>query len=309
MRLRELCQEGRRRLEACGIEEAELDSRLLLCGALHMDTGAYLAHMEDDALPEVTALYERYLSERERRRPLQYILGYTEFMGLRFRVDERVLIPRQDTELLCELVLSEHKDRDCSLLDLCTGSGAIAVSLALLGGYSRVMATAISEPALELARENLRLDLEERDLKAAPRTGADSVSATACIKQDISFVCGDLFGPVREAMRAQGIEAYDIIVSNPPYIREQELEELEPEVRLFEPRNALWGSEDGLIFYRRIASEAGSYMRAGGRLYLEIGFDQGREVSELLRKHGFINVSVHRDYSGHDRVVSAEAGL
>lgn len=309
MRLRELCQEGRRRLEACGIEEAELDSRLLLCGALHMDTGAYLAHMEEGATPDVMALYEGYLSERERRRPLQYILGYTEFMGLRFRVDERVLIPRQDTELLCELVLSEHKERDCSLLDLCTGSGAIAVSLALLGGYGKVTATDISEPALELARENLRLNLEEKDQKAVLRTGKGSAPATVCIKQDISFVCGDLFGPVREAMRAQDIKTYDIIVSNPPYISEQELEGLEPEVRLFEPRNALWGSEDGLIFYRRIASEARSYMRPGGSLYLEIGCDQGREVSELLSEHGFVNVSVHRDYSGKDRVVSAEAGL
>lgn len=309
MRLRELCQEGRRRLAACGIEEAELDSRLLLCGALQMDTGAYLAHMEDEVSPEVRALYERYISEREERRPLQYILGYTEFMGLRFRVDNRVLIPRQDTELLCELVLSEHKGRDCSLLDLCTGSGAIAVALALLGGYSKVTAADISAPALELARENLRLNLEERDRETASKTGADSGSDYDFGSQDISFVCGDLFDPVREAMMTQGIEAYDIIVSNPPYIREQDLKELEPEVRLFEPRDALWGSEDGLIFYRRIASEARSYMRSGGRLYLEIGFDQGREVSELLRRHGFINVSVHRDYSGNDRVVSAEAGL
>ena len=289
MKFGRLCREGEERLRKAGIEEAALDSRLILCDAYGMSTAEYLARITDEA--EEDARYERYLrmlSERERRRPLQYILGYTEFMGLRMGVDENVLIPRQDTETLCELVLGDEGLHGASVLDLCTGSGAIALALSALGDFRIVMGTDISKGAIARAEQN-----------------REEVSSQTGKELPVSFHVSDLFSEIRPLMEKRGIKAFDVIVSNPPYIRPEVIAGLEPEVRDHEPFSALDGGEDGLWFYRRIAKEAPLYLARPGRLYLEIGYDQGDEVRSILDREGFTDIDIHEDLGGRPRVVTA----
>lgn len=289
MKLGGLCREGEERLRKAGIEEAALDSRLLLCEAYGLSTAQYLAKITEEA--EEDARYESYLrmlSERERRRPLQYILGYTEFMGLRMGIDENVLIPRQDTETLCELVLGDEGLQGASVLDLCTGSGAIALALSALGDFRIVIGTDISRGAIARAEQN-REEVVSQTGKELP----------------VFFHASDLFFSLRKIMKEHGIESFDVIVSNPPYIRPEVIAGLEPEVRDHEPLSALDGGEDGLWFYRRIAEEAPLYLARPGRIYLEIGYDQGDEVRSILKKAGFTDIDIHEDLGGRPRVVTA----
>ncbi len=211
---------------------------------------------------------------------MQHILGSQDFMGLTFRVNEHVLIPRQDTETLVELVLEEHKDRNKKVLDLCTGSGCIAVSLSVLGGFEDVTATDLSFEALKVAKENAERLLDQG--------------------RAIRFLQGDLFDCLETR--------FDIITANPPYIATGVIRNLAPEVRDHEPRMALDGDEDGLCFYRRIAAKAGEWLEPGGCIYLEIGYDQGLAVSRLLEETGFENIRIVKDTPGLDRVVYAEGG-
>lgn len=289
MKLGGLCREGEERLRKAGIEEAALDSRLLLCEAYGLSTAEYLVKITEEA--EEDARYESYLrmlSERERRRPLQYILGYTEFMGLRMGIDENVLIPRQDTETLCELVLGDEGLQGALVLDLCTGSGAIALALSALGDFRIVIGTDISRGAIARAEQN-REEVVSQTGKELP----------------VFFHVSDLFSSLRKIMKEHGIESFDVIVSNPPYIRPEVIAGLEPEVRDHEPLSALDGGEDGLWFYRRIAEEAPLYLARPGRIYLEIGYDQGDEVRSILKKAGFTDIDIHEDLGGRPRVVTA----
>ena len=221
-------------------------------------------------------LFRSMIDRRSARVPLQQILGSQEFMGLTFRVTPDVLIPRQDTETLVEQVLQEQKDPDIRLLDLCTGSGCIAISLAVKGGYESVTATDLSEEALKVAERNAKTH-----------------------QKKIIFRQGDLFS----ALPRTEAGTFDIITSNPPYIPTAVIATLEPEVREHEPMMALDGTEDGLRFYRQIAQEAGTWLKPGGAIYLEIGYDQGEAVSGLLREAGFDKVRVVKDLPGKDRVV------
>ncbi len=289
MKLGGLCRKGEERLRKAGIEEAALDSRLLLCEAYGLSTAEYLVKITEET--EEDARYESYLrmlSERERRRPLQYILGYTEFMGLRMGIDENVLIPRQDTETLCELVLGDEGLQGASVLDLCTGSGAIALALSALGDFRIVIGTDISRGAIARAEQN-REEVVSQTGKELP----------------VFFYVSDLFFSLRKIMKEHGIESFDVIVSNPPYIRPEVIAGLEPEVRDHEPLSALDGGEDGLWFYRRIAEEAPLYLARPGRIYLEIGYDQGDEVRSILKKVGFTDIDIHEDLGGRPRVVTA----
>ncbi|HJC47086.1 MAG TPA: peptide chain release factor N(5)-glutamine methyltransferase [Candidatus Lachnoclostridium pullistercoris] len=275
----ELWKWGESRLADAGIREADLDAKYLLLEAFEMDLAHFLLK-EQEQVPSTdgrTREYSDAVSARASRVPLQYLTGKQDFMGLTFCVDERVLIPRQDTETLAELVLKENREKEISLLDLCTGSGCLAVSLAVLGGYEDVDAGDISPDALEVAKENSR------------RLGAK-----------VRFYEGDLFAAL------DGEKAYDVIVSNPPYIPTEVIEGLEPEVRDYEPRMALDGDEDGLAFYRRLAEESPAHLKPGGRLYLEIGWDQGEAVEELLRDNGFEKTEVVKDDAGNCRVVRGE---
>lgn len=282
MTLQQLLLEGTESLKAAGIDEAGLDARYLLMEAFHLDTVQFLMERnrklsEDEVACAAKEAYEELIRHRSEHIPLQYLCGTQEFMGLTFLVNPSVLIPRQDTETLVELVLKEQTEPGKKVLDMCTGSGCIAVSLKKLGGYEQVTAVDISEKALETARQN------------AKRNDAD-----------ICFLKSDLF----EAL-APGKHQYDVIVSNPPYIKSQVIEELTPEVRDHEPRLALDGMEDGLYFYRLLASRCGEYLSDGGCVYFEIGFDQAKEVCSLLLSAGYESIEVVKDGPGLDRVVKA----
>lgn len=288
MTLFRLLTEGSRALKQAGDPDGDHDARQLLMAAFHLDMVHFLLsrmqELEDsDYNRSCMELYRSMIEKRRRRCPLQQILGSQEFMGLEFYVNQHVLIPRQDTETLVELVLEQQKNQEIRLLDLCTGSGCIAVSLAVKGGYRQVMAADISEEALKVARRNWeRLRPENQEMK---------------------FFQGDLFDALEK-----DTEAFDVITANPPYIPTEVIRGLEPEVRDHEPMLALDGTADGLHFYRRIAAEAGRWLRPGGRIYLEIGYDQGAAVSGLLAEAGFTEIQVVKDLPGKDRVVAAVYG-
>ena len=271
-------------------------------------------------LKEKLSAYENTLEKRASRIPLQQILGQQEFMGLTFFVNEHVLIPRQDTETLVELVLNEQKDKNVSILDMCTGSGCIAVSLKKLGGYASVEGADISEEALKVAKRNSEEILENSDVNNdAVSSRTEQIQNCTNLtnnqnKQDnsedrmvsevrtmpqtgVTFRRSDMFSAFPET------ERFNVIVSNPPYIPSAVIEELEPEVRDHEPRGALDGTADGLYFYRILAEECAKHLTPGGHVYFEIGYDQGAAVKELLDIHGFKDTRVIQDLTGKDRVV------
>lgn len=259
-----------KRLQTAGIEDAGLDARLLLQHITGWDWAKFLMEQQSIAQAELCRHYRQLISMRAEHIPLQYLTGEQEFMGIPFRVTRDVLIPRQDTELLVELALPFCKGG--KVLDLCTGSGCILVSLAKNTTLSRAVGADISTAALAVAKDN------------ADRQG---VSA--------EFVESDLFASVEGT--------FDVIVSNPPYITKEEMKELMPEVLEHEPHLALYGGEDGLAIYRRLVPDAKKHLGHGGRLLVEIGCGQGEAVSGLFLANGYREVRVCRDYAGHDRVV------
>ncbi len=263
---------GRSRLEASQVPDAEWDAWLLLEYVTGMKRAEYWLHQTEIMEGTGEEQYRFLIRQRAERIPLQHLTGKAEFMGLSFQVDQNVLIPRQDTEALVELALPEVRGK--RVLDVCTGSGCIAVALQKLGSPAVCHGVDLSLQALAVAQENIR-----------------SLDAEVTVWQS------DLFERVTET--------YDVITSNPPYIASAVIPELMPEVREHEPVMALDGGEDGGLFYRRLAAEAGKYLRQNGQLYLEIGYDQGEMVAALLRGHGFGNIRVHSDLAGLDRVVSA----
>ncbi len=272
---------GKQVLKNAGIAEADLDSWYLFEQIFGISRAQYFMCAREKvsgaSLEAEMVAFDDALKKRASRIPLQQILGQQEFMGLTFFVNEHVLIPRQDTETLVELVLKEQKDKNISVLDMCTGSGCIAVSLKKLGGYARVEGADISEEALKVAKRNSEEILESGDA--------------------VNFRRSDMFSSFRET------ERFNVIVSNPPYIPSAVIEELEPEVRDHEPRGALDGTADGLYFYRILAEECAKHLTPGGHVYFEIGYDQGAAVKELLDAHGFKDTRVIQDLAGKDRVV------
>lgn len=259
------------------VPDAGLDARLLLEYVCGTDQNYLYMHGDDPLLEEQSERYLALLERRAGREPLQYITGKQEFMGYSFKVAPGVLIPRQDTEILVELV-SKLLLPDMSILDVCTGSGCILISLLKefqkkhTEDVIRGVGIDISSEALKIAKENAAMNV---------------VNAT--------FIESDLFAEVDEK--------FDIIVSNPPYIVADVVDTLMPEVREHEPRLALDGGQDGLDFYRKIVQEAPNYLKEKSVLCFEIGYDQGEAVSDLMRNQGFVNVKVIKDYAGLDRVV------
>ncbi|HAP03148.1 MAG TPA: peptide chain release factor N(5)-glutamine methyltransferase [Lachnospiraceae bacterium] len=274
MTYQELLKNCTEELQAVGVPDPESDARLLLEESAGKDYSHLLIDMREQVPEIVLEKLSGFIAMRKKRIPLQQIIGYTEFMGLKFYVNSDVLCPRQDTEVLVEQVLKRITE-GAKILDLCTGSGCIAISIAKLAGAS-VTATDISEKALAVAERNAREN-------------------GVCVH----FYKGDLY----QALPSD--EKYDIIVSNPPYIRTDVIETLETEVKDFEPRIALDGTADGLAFYRRIIAGADEYLKPGGLIFFEIGYDQGADVSVLLAGSGFSDISVIKDYGGNDRVVTA----
>ena len=271
MTLREAWNFGKKRLTAAEVPDADLDAWYLLEWCTGVSRSHYLAYPDEIISHDQEEQYRASLVKRERRIPLQQITGEQEFMGLSFYVNEHVLIPRQDTEILVEETARFLKD-GMQFLDLCTGSGCILLSLLHLKPGAEGTGADLSPEALKVAEKNRE------------RLGAKA-----------ALIQSDLFDKIEGA--------FDVIVSNPPYIKREEIGALMDEVRLHEPYMALDGHEDGLYFYRKIAEEAPKYLRAGGGLFLEIGCDQGACVAELLRQQGFADVKVVKDLAGLDRVV------
>lgn len=278
---REAYREGRTKLQQSEVPDAELDARLLLEYVCGTDRNTLLAHGERELSEEERRRYEELILRRADRIPLQYLTGHQEFMGLDFLVNEGVLIPRQDTEILVEEVLRELHD-GMRILDLCTGSGCILLSILHYSNDCSGVGIDLSKEALETAGRNYeRLRKERPGMQAA-------------------FAQGNLYEGLE---KLADCGAFDRIVSNPPYIRTKEIEALMPEVREHEPQMALDGTEDGLYFYREITRKAGEHLTRGGSLYYEIGMDQAEEVCAILKEEGFSEIRVVRDYAGLDRVV------
>ncbi|MBE5959996.1 MAG: peptide chain release factor N(5)-glutamine methyltransferase [Lachnospiraceae bacterium] len=265
--------EGDLILHQAGIENARLDAWYLLEHVTGLTRSEFFFRGGDVMDASLCETYKELIEKRAKHVPLQYITGHQEFMGLDFVVSPAVLIPRQDTEILVEEV-----EKVCAgkrVLDMCTGSGCIAISLKKRGQVTHAAAADISLKALAVAKEN-----------------------AARNKADISFIHSDMFTHIEEK--------YDIIVSNPPYIETEVIKGLMPEVKDFEPLGALDGDEDGLKFYRILAKESKDYLTENGMLFLEIGCEQAKDVSELLVENGFENIRVVKDYAGLDRVVAAQ---
>ena len=281
----ELLKEGITRLEAAGVPEAAHDAYALMEAAGGPDRTHFPLVRGEEVSDGVVFMFDAYVGVRSNRIPLQHILGEAWFHGLPFTVDEDVLIPRPDTETLVEAVLREAKTFPAppSLLDLCTGSGAVAVALAVEGGFSSVTASDISHEAVNIAREN------------AAKNG---------VEEKILFAEGDLFRAKTKSEKSLSRRSYDIICANPPYVPTAEIEELEPEVRDHDPLLALDGGADGLDFYRRLAKDAPAHLNEGGKILLEIGCGQGADVIRIFTEAGWREGRVEQDLSGRDRVFS-----
>lgn len=303
MKVRELIAGAEQKLMDAGIEDYKNDAWLLFEHIFQINRGKYFMIMNDDVdkLPQQLKEYEDAVSLRSTRIPLQHITGYQEFMGLAFVVNEHVLTPRPETELLVERALKECEQagkmleekvqeekalqgaelpdatgRKIRVLDMCTGSGCIAISIQKLSKVSvEVSAVDLSEKALETARKNAEYH-----------------------QCEIQFTQSDLFDKIVG-------ETFDIIVSNPPYICSEVIPTLMEEVRVHEPVMALDGSADGLEFYRKISDTARKHLNNNGRILYEIGYDQGASVAELLKENGYKSIEVIKDYAGLDRIVTA----
>lgn len=277
---------GIHRLEEAKIADAKRDAETLLLYLEKADRTFLYIH-RNDATDEYRAdAYFGLIDRRAAGEPLQYILGSQEFMGLNFAVNPSVLIPRQDTETLVELALKRagEKKRSLSILDMCCGSGAIAVSMAHFLPKAKITACDISLEALEVARGN------------AARNGLNG---------RIEFRESDLFFMTKRKKTVRIKDSFDMILSNPPYIPTQDIDTLQTEVRDHEPIKAFDGGSDGLDFYRRIAEDAFGSLKKDGLMFLEIGCDQAEAVTSLLSGAGYYSeIEVHKDLTGLDRVIS-----
>lgn len=277
---RELYEEGRRILEQAGLPDAALDARFLLEEVCGTNLQTLLVFPEKKVTEEEVNQYRAFIQRRKDREPTAMILGEWDFMGLTFRLNKSTLIPEQDTEVLVETALEELKRRGLGeaplrILDLCTGSGCILLSLLHELRNAGGLGTDLSEEALEAARENaVCLGLQERG----------------------TFRQGDLWEPV-------GDERFDLIVSNPPYVPTDVIPTLEPEVRCGEPYAALDGGEDGLVFYRRIMREAAGHLKPSGIIIVESGFDEAAQIAALMQDQKLRGIRTVKDYGGLDRVV------
>lgn len=296
MTYRELCRYGEAFLNESDIKDYKMDAWLLMGYVTGFDRTAYFMRADEAIEENQKAKYLELLRQRGKRIPLQHLTKEQEFMGLKFKVNEHVLIPRQDTEILVDTAITvlekkmqekalkgqiSKEDMNLTVLDMCTGSGCIPISIEKMleqtygaNKLSLAMGVDISAKALQVAREN-----------------------GAMLKAKTKWTKSDLFTEVEGT--------FDVITSNPPYIRTAVIEELEEEVRLHDPRIALDGKEDGLYFYRRIVNECVPFLKENGWILFEIGHDQAEDVSAVLRQNGFTHIGVKKDLAGLDRVVFA----
>jgi release factor glutamine methyltransferase len=270
-------------LEHYGIEDAIREAEIILINCIGIDRmvlyrdNPIINKSQDEKI-------ENFLKRRSKREPLQYIIGYVDFYGLKIKVGNGVLIPRPETELLVEEAKKAIK-RDSlgvmHILDLCTGSGCLALALAKEFPSAKVYGTDVSKVAIQYAKENAELN---------------------CIN-NVTFLEGNLFNPVAQFVMLQASRiTFDIIVSNPPYIKRDDIRNLQPEIKEWEPVEALDGGKDGLDYYRVIIPEAKDYLNKGGYLMLEIGVNQSEEIKRIAEETGFVNISLIRDYAGIERI-------
>lgn len=258
--------------------DKQFEGQLLLEKALNMPRAMLLAYTDNEVerQKEKTAL--EFLKQRALGKPLQYLLESANFMGLDFYVAEGVLIPRFDTEVLVQRALAIIGEKNLAVADICTGSGAIAVSVSVLAPGANVWASDLSPKALEIAKKN-----------------NDNLGGK------VSFLQGNLLEPF---FAQQMTQKFDLILSNPPYITTEEMAELPIDVKN-EPTMALWGGKDGLFFYRKLADGARRLLKPGGRMLLEVGYKQADEVKDILEENNWLDVCFHQDFQGFNRVVEA----
>ena len=269
-----------------GVPSPYVDAEYILAHILGCQRQDLLIYPDRVVKEDEAAQFNACIERRGRREPLQYITGEVEFRGLLFKVNKDVLIPRPETELLVDEVVKSVTKKDATILDLCTGSGCIAVCIAREIIDSKVYAVDISEGALAAAREN------------AARHG---------VGERITFLSGDLFGAI-SSLNLKGM--IDVIVSNPPYVSSEEMQELQHEIRDFEPASALYGGKDGLDFYRRIIHDSPYYLAAGGYILMEMGYGQAGRIKELIESENkFINIEITKDMAGIGRTISARYAL
>ncbi len=272
------------KLAAAGVSTARLDAEVLLCNAAVRDRAWLLAHMQEEIGDGPRTIFEQAVERRSRREPLQYIVGRQEFWGLDFTVTPGVLIPRPETELIIESAVRAVKDRNKPLriIDLCTGSGCIAVAIAKEFPQARILATDISPQAIAIARVNARRhDVADR----------------------IRLFEGDLFGPLEE-LDIHG--QVDIIVANPPYVPSGDFSMLQPEVRDYEPRPALLAGPEGIEVHRRIIDAAPGFLNRHGQLIMEMGLGQADSLAQLVRqRRDYASFELLKDLAGIDRVIVA----
>lgn len=280
--IKELLEYGKKQLEQSGNEYAQYERKVLLEEVLGCQYIYMLTHGDEHVPDGQAEVYKELIERRIAHYPLQYLIGTVHFMDYTFFVNENVLIPRSDTEVLVEhadgilkslLAENENREENISVLDLCCGSGCIGISLKLYHEQIALFLSDFSQKAIEVTEKNLH----KYDI-------------------DANVFCGDLFVPLKDRQ-------FHLIVSNPPYIEHNMIKTLMPEVREYEPIQALDGGEDGLDFYRRIISESSRYLNDGGYLMFEIGYNQGASVISLMRQAGFQEIKLKRDYAGLDRVV------
>ena len=269
------------------VPDPYIEAEYLLAHVLGCNRKDLLIHPERVLTSDEMKRFRGFIERRGRREPVQYIIGEVEFRGLLFKVNRDVLIPRPETELLVEEAINSIEGRDVSgqgkditVIDLCTGSGCIAISIAREFPYSRVYAVDISEGAIDVAREN------------AERYG---------VGDRIIFLPGDMY----EAIEPLGLDGeIDLIISNPPYVSLNEMAQLQPEIREYEPESSLYGGEDGLDFYRSIIDEAPFYLSNGGLLIMETGYRQAERVKDLIEQEDvFEHIEVKKDLAGIERLI------
>lgn len=276
---RQMCHNGAAILADAGITDAEYDSFALLEYITGMDRTAYILNGSKSVPEDIAERYDAVIDRRSSHIPLQHITGQAWFYGRGFNVNSDVLIPRQDTEVLVSEALKVINAKD-SVLDMCTGSGCIIITLALEKKLGRALGADISEAALKVASGNRE------------KLGAD----------DVTFVKSNIFSDIN----VNDDELFDVIVSNPPYIATGEIETLTEEVRIHDPYIALDGLEDGLHFYREITQQSMNYIKSGGWLLYEIGCTQAHDVSDIMSEYGYSNIKVIKDLAGLDRVVMGQ---
>lgn len=268
-------------LQKAGVENPRLEAEVLLSNILDCDRIYFYAHPRELVEPTHREAYLKNIQRRSQHEPVAYILGQKEFMGMSFKVNSDVLIPRPDTEPMVEYLIGRLKTdypKGAKVLDLCTGSGVIGISLKKYYALGEITLGDISKDALTVAR----------------------INGKRLVDGDIALYQGDLF----EAIPSD--EKYDVIVSNPPYIKSEDMEVLPPDILDFEPHLALNGGDSGLDFYERIIADARNYLRIPGILALEIGYDQETLVFDLLIKHDYDSIEKHHDLGGHVRCLVGE---